>query len=250
MLKQTLFAASLISLFSSTAFAASRYYVLDFATLNPPNLLTMKDSRNNNDNFKASGKLELNDDTKIATRTLKLCLNNFCTEKTENYAITGYAPGTSAVHLKDQSNGNNHSMIFVWNYFNLGFMETLPSTWGIFSNQNIAISWKDNNDKNTLNANNGIVTPEYSITAWGINKVECPMHALNCVPTTFMNTSGKTIKSLYIIGDIKKNGVYVDTLISEPKYNIASGTSINIELNAQKNSFNEFEFREPIIIYQ
>ncbi len=158
MLKKILTMTCLFSVLPSSTFAASRYYVLDFATLNPPNLSSnMKDSRNPNDNFKASGNLELNDDTHIATRTLKLCLNTTCTEKTERYAITGYAPGTSAVFLKDQTSGTNHSMVFIWNYFNLGFMETLPNTWGNYANQNIAISWKDNNTNGGGNGggNNG-----------------------------------------------------------------------------------------------
>ncbi len=145
MLKHTLTTLSLLMLIPASS-AASRHYVLDFATLNPPLISsTMKDSRNPSDHFQASGKLELNDDTHIANRTLKLCFNNVCSEKLERYRIVGYTPGTGAVLLREVNTGNEHSMVFIWNYFNLGLIETLPSTWDTLANQKLLVSWKDNN---------------------------------------------------------------------------------------------------------
>ncbi len=144
--KLVLLTITLVGLLSSHVLATTRHYTLEFATINPPHLISgMKDTRNVNDGFTASGNLVLDDSNGIATRTLSLCLNAICQNKTDSYTITGYAPGTSAVFLRHQDSGEHHSIVFIWNYFNLGFMETLPNNWGSLANQNLVISWKDNN---------------------------------------------------------------------------------------------------------
>ncbi len=120
-----------------------RTFKLTRAVTNPPNLNIMKDTDNPNDAFTATGTLVIDDGKQEVRRQMRLCLSpNPCLEKSERYSITGYTEGTGTVLLRDMSNGNAHNVVFIWNYIQLGLLDTLPNQWERLAGTDIFTRWE------------------------------------------------------------------------------------------------------------
>ena len=230
---------------SASALAGSRTFNLTRVVVDPASLAQMKDTTNPDHGFTATGTLVINDDTKETHRTMKLCLAGSCTENNDRYKITGYTNGDGAVLLTDLVNGGSHSMVFVWNYIQLGFLDVLPSHWGIYAGKTVSVRWEE-----AAAGGNGGATAEYKIDNLRKDKAGCVVGSgyYPCIKGLFTNTTNKTIDQVFITINLYKNNVQVYQT-TDRGGNIAAGKSWEFEASTVNHVYDTYEIVEVKIYY-
>ncbi len=222
----------LSGLFShTTVHAEIRTYVLSRAILDPHLPVKILDTTNPDHGLTASGLLLIDDEKQQATRDLKICHHLYCVELKNHYQITAYSNGGGVVMLQDIDHFSNQQMTLIWNYKQIGLIETLPYQWRSFSGKVAALSWLERDPSVRIG-------DDYRIENLRLEN----SGALSFIKGSIFNTSYKKINAKIWI-KFYKNNVYIADGVHSIR-NINPNTYANFEVKRNASSFDKYELNK------